>query len=166
MPPRPKPPLARIAPMIVSPAGMTEESLASELASWAGPLSYKPHWIWGGHTTPKGMAMVWNGAQSEQVCRVLFAVIYNRPLISSWRMERICDELHCVSPFHRRPKSTRGADGFVEKLPGLETRETVDDLVKLFRAGWDFKKLIDQGKDFNMVVDANIIFDEEAAAET
>lgn len=152
--------------MIVSPADMTEESLASELANWAGPLSYKPHWIWGGHTTPKGMAMVWNGAKSEQVCRVLFAVIYNRPLISSWRMERVCDELNCVSPFHRRPKATRGADGFVEKLPVLESPDTVADLVKLLRAGWTFEKLIEQGKDLNMVVDASVILDEEATAET
>lgn len=97
---------------------------------------------------------------------MLFAVIYNRPLISSWRMDRVCNELHCVSPFHRQPKAVRGPDRYVEKLPGLETRETVDDLVKLLRAGWTFEKLIDNGKDLNMVVDACMIFDEEAAAET
>jgi hypothetical protein len=69
-----------------------------------------------------------------------------------------------VSPFHRQPKATRGPDGYVEKLPvhsQAGSRETVDDLVKLLRAGWTFEKLINQGKDFDMVVDANIIFDEE-----
>jgi hypothetical protein len=69
-----------------------------------------------------------------------------------------------VSPFHRQPQAVRGPDGYVEKLPDhnrAESSETVDDLVKLFRAGWDFEKLINQGKDFNMVVDANIIYDAE-----
>ena len=164
MPTRSKTPLARIAHKLVAPTGMTEESLATELASWAGPINDKPHWLWGGYATVKGMAMVRNNGQPEQVCRVLFAAIYGHPLLPSWRITRVCGEPLCVSPFHRQPKATRGSDGFVEKLPDhnrAESSETVDDLVKLFRAGWDFEKLINQGKDFNMVVDANIIFDEE-----
>jgi hypothetical protein len=160
-----KPLLARIAHKLVAPVGMTEESLATELASWTGPINDKPHWLWGGHATPKGIPMVWNGTQSEQVCRVLFAAIYGRPLLSSWRIVGVCGESLCVSPFHRQPQAVRGPDGYVEKLPDhnrAESSETVDDLVKLFRAGWDFEKLINQGKDFNMVVDANMIYDAEA----
>jgi hypothetical protein len=70
-----------------------------------------------------------------------------------------------VSPFHRQPKATRGPDGFVEKLPvhnQAESRETVDDLVKLLRAGWTFEKLIEQGKELTMVVDASMIFEGDA----
>ena len=164
MPPRPKPILARIANKIKNPAGMTEDSLVSELASWAGPAYDKPHWIWGGHTHLTGVSTIWNDTQPDQVCRVIFTAIYGRPLLPSWRITRTCEEPRCVSPFHRQPQAVRGPDGYVEKLPDhnrAESSETVDDLVKLFRAGWDFEKLINQGKDFNMVVDANIIYDAE-----
>jgi hypothetical protein len=40
---RSKPLLARIAHKLVAPAGMTEELLTAELASWAGPVNDKPH---------------------------------------------------------------------------------------------------------------------------
>lgn len=162
MNPRSKTPLARIARKLVTPAGMTEEFLVTELASWAAPINDKPHWLWGGHSSAKGIPMIWNGTQPEQVCRVLFAAIYGRPLLSSWRITGVCGEPRCVSPYHRQPQAVRGSDGYVEKLPDhnrAESSETVDDLVKLLRAGWTFEKLIDQGKDFNMVVDASMIFE-------
>ena len=164
MPPRPKPILARIARKIKTPADMTEETILQEIAGWDGPNSRKPHWIWGGHTPIAGNPMIWNGAQPEQVCRVIFAAIYGQPLLSSWRMTRVCEEPRCMSPFHRQPKASRGPDGYVEKLHvhnQAGSRETVDDLVKLLRAGWTFEKLINNGKDLNMVVDASMIFDEE-----
>ena len=162
MSPRSTPTLARIARLIVTPAGMTEEMILQEIAGWDGPANGKPHWIWGGKTRRDEKPMVWNGTQPEHVCRVIFAAIYNQPLRRSWLMTRVCEEPSCVSPFHRQPKATRGPDGYVEKLPGVATRETVDDLVKLLRAGWSFEKLIEQGKDLTTVVDASMIYDEEA----
>ena len=162
MPPRPKPILARIARKIQSPAGMTEETILQEITGWDGPAHRKPHWIWGDHTVTSGIPMIWNGTQPEQVCRVIFAAIYDQPLRPSWLMTRVCEEPRCVSPFHRQPKAIRGPDGYVEKLPRVETRETVDDLVKLLRAGWTFEKLIEQGKDLTMVVEADMIFNAEA----